>query len=52
MKPAPIPWILWGPGLSGSPASFWEMTGLSLGSTATERIGLPLRVLQVAAKRR
>ena len=29
MKPAPIPWILWAP---GAPP---EMTGLSVGSTAT-----------------
>ena len=39
MNPAPMPWILCGPGLRGSwPASFWVMTGLSFGSTATERI--------------
>ena len=36
-KPAPVPWILWGPGLSGSPARVWEMTGESSGSTAMAR---------------
>ena len=34
MKPAPVPWILCGPGLSGWPASVCEMTGESFGSTA------------------
>ena len=33
MKPAPIPWILWGP---GDPP---DKTGLSLGSTATTCTG-------------
>ncbi len=43
-----MPWILCGPGLSGSPASFWVMTGLCAGSTATEWRGLPARLLPVA----
>jgi hypothetical protein len=33
-KPAPVPWILCGPGLTGSPASVCVMTGESFGSTA------------------
>ena len=33
-KPAPVPWILCGPGLSGWPARVCEITGESLGSTA------------------
>ena len=33
-KPAPVPWILCGPGFSGSPASVCEITGESFGSTA------------------
>ena len=41
MKPAPMPWILCGPGLIGWPASFCVITGLSFGSTATEMIFLP-----------
>ena len=36
-----MPWILCGPGFRGSPARFWVRTGLAVGSTATERIGLP-----------
>jgi len=38
-KPAPIPWILCGPGASGFPAIVCEMTGLDAGSTATDRMG-------------
>ena len=45
MKPAPIPWILCGPGFSSWPASFCVITGLSSGSTATLRIGLLLTCL-------
>ncbi len=41
MKPAPMPWILCGPGLIGWPASFCVITGLSFGSTATEMIFFP-----------
>ena len=48
MKPAPMPWILCGPGLSSCPASFWLITGLAAGSTATERSGLAPRLLEVA----
>ncbi|MNV98732.1 hypothetical protein D3C71_1940160 [compost metagenome] len=40
-KPAPMPWILCGLGLTSSPARVWLMTGEVTGSTATERIGLP-----------
>ena len=39
-KPAPIPWILCGLGLTSSPAMVWLITGEAIGSTATERIGL------------
>ncbi|MNP59865.1 hypothetical protein D3C76_1548950 [compost metagenome] len=41
-KPAPMPWILCGLGLISSPASAWVITGETSGSTATERMGLPL----------
>ncbi len=30
MKPAPMPWIWWGPGMIGLPARAWLMTGLVL----------------------
>ena len=43
-----MPWILCGAGLSGSPARVCVSTGLAAGSTATETIGLPLRLLDVA----
>ena len=43
-----MPWILCGPGFSGSPARFCVSTGLAAGSTATETIGLPLVALDVA----
>ncbi|MNT91591.1 hypothetical protein D3C72_2327170 [compost metagenome] len=42
MKPAPMPWILCGPGLISWPANAWLMTGESVGSTATVVIALPL----------
>ena len=41
MKPAPIPWILCGPGVNSSPALACVITGLSAGSTATTVIALP-----------
>ncbi|SVJ77395.1 Uncharacterised protein [Klebsiella pneumoniae] len=40
-KPAPMPWILCGAGLTSSPARVWLITGEVTGSTATARIGLP-----------
>ncbi len=46
MKPAPIPWILCGPGFSVSLAMVWLMTGLSAGSTATTVTSLPLSSLK------
>ena len=36
MNPAPIPCILWGPGLRSSPLRVWLITGLWVCSTATE----------------
>jgi hypothetical protein len=44
-KPAPIPWILWGPGCTTSPLTDWRITGLLVGSTATDTKGLPRGVL-------
>ena len=41
IMPAPMPWILCGPGFSGAPASFCVMTGLPAGSTATDVIAFP-----------
>ena len=41
-NPAPMPCILCGPGLSGSPARFCVRTGLADGSTATEVMALPM----------
>ena len=40
-KPAPMPWILCGDGLTSSPARVWLITGEPVGSTATESNGLP-----------
>jgi len=37
-----MPWILWGDGVGGWPARAWLITGLFAGSTATDRIDLPL----------
>ena len=44
MKPAPMPWILWGPG------ALPEMTADSVGSTAmicVTRVGLVFRTLEM-----
>jgi hypothetical protein len=45
-KPAPMPWILCGPGCTGSPARVCRITGLSAGSTATDTRGWPRVVLR------
>ncbi len=44
-KPGPTPGILWKPGVSGSPLRVWVRTGHAAGSTATDRIVLPLDCL-------
>ncbi len=41
-KPAPMPWILCGPGTTASPARVCVMTGEWVGSTATLSMALPL----------
>ncbi len=48
-KPAPLPWILCKPGSSSSPASICVSTGQAVGSTAIDRIALPLVLLMKRA---